>query len=233
VEPEIQQSRPKSPDYFRAMEIPLVRWLIPFTGGQRASLTCAIISSHGAAPGRTKTPWEAGEARDVSAPGLEAGIGHIVGIVRQDSVVSNRAPSLAPLLRCPCSYMALARATRADRRALTVAVLHAGDGGRQISGLCLGFKPWNRLCRIRYRGRRFRVPLGLSFCHDCHFLWGGVGVFICGAAAVAFTAYVLYCQPATHCLASVGPGRKTWGILQLVCDTDYATMVGIRAKEQS
>jgi len=128
VEPEIQAERPKiTPDYFRAMGIPLLRGRTFAWADNEGSLPVAIISESAA---RQYWPDEDAMGKrvkleDGSAPVWRQVIG-IVGDVRQDSVVEAARPEVyAPLLQAPVPYMALIVRTRTPPAALTAAVRQA------------------------------------------------------------------------------------------------------------
>ena len=128
VEPEIQAERPKiTPDYFRAMGIPLLRGRTFAWADNEGSLPVAIISESAA---RQYWPDEDAMGKrvkleDGSAPVWRQVIG-IVGDVRQDSVVEAARPEVyAPLLQAPVPYMALIVRTRTQPAALTAAVRQA------------------------------------------------------------------------------------------------------------
>jgi len=127
-EEKIETERPKiTPDYFRAMGIPLSRGRTFTWADNESSLPMAIINEAAA-----RQYWPSEDAmgkrvklEDGSAPVWRQIVG-IVGDVREDGLVKAGRPEVyAPLLQAPVPYMALIVRTRTQPAALTAAVRQA------------------------------------------------------------------------------------------------------------
>jgi predicted permease len=164
-EVEIQAERPKiTPDYFRAMGIPLLRGRTFSWADNEGSLSVAIINESAA---RQYWPNEDAMGKrvkleDGSAPFWRQVIG-IVGDVRQDGLVKAGRPEVyAPLLQVPVPYLVLTVRTRAEPAALTAAVRHAVMAVDKDQPL-FRIQTMQQVVDESVAGRRFQTSLLGSF----------------------------------------------------------------------
>src|SRR5215467_2128096 len=160
-EVEIQAERPKiTPDYFRAMEIRLLRGRTFTWADSETSPPVAIINESAA-----RQYWPNQDAlgkrvklEDGSAPVWRQVVG-IVGDVRQDSLANAGRPEVyAPLRQIPVPYMVLAVRTRGEPTALIAAVRQAVMAVDKDQPL-FQIKTMEQVVEDSVAGRRFQMSL--------------------------------------------------------------------------
>ncbi len=177
-EVEIQAERPKiTPEYFRAMGIPLLRGRTFTWADNEGSLPVAIINESAA---RQYWPNEDAMGKrvkleDGSAPVWRQVIG-IVGDVRQDSLVKAGRPEVyAPLPQVPVPYLALAVRTRAEPASLIAAVRHAVMAVDKDQPL-FRVQTMQQVVEDSVAGRRFQMSLLVAFATIAVGL-AGIGIY--------------------------------------------------------